>query len=52
MCGICGEFIFNGRDRIQQGVVDAMRDALSIVDLTTRAFGQIPMGVSGLGIGV
>ena len=29
MCGICGEFVFSGRDRIQQDVLQAMRDAIS-----------------------
>src|SRR5579862_4848263 len=29
MCGISGEFIFSGRDRIQQNVLTAMRDAIS-----------------------
>ena len=28
MCGICGELIFNGRDRVQQRVLEAMRDAM------------------------
>jgi asparagine synthase (glutamine-hydrolysing) len=29
MCGICGELIFNGRDRVDQAVLQAMCDAIA-----------------------
>ena len=29
MCGVCGELVFSGRDRVQQQVLEAMRDLMA-----------------------
>jgi asparagine synthase (glutamine-hydrolysing) len=49
MCGICGEFIFNGRDHIQQSVVETMRDAISHRGPDDAGFWSNPDGRVGFG---
>ena len=50
MCGICGEFILTVEIASSKVWWRRCATRFRIADLTTRAFGRIPMGVSGSGI--